>query len=187
MRRRPVHFKELGAFLVTVREQRDWQQAEAAAMAQRRGLRALTRQVLLRLENGQTKSPDPAALQAVAELYELDYAELVVRMMAERYSVGRDLLRHGRTGQRTQRASHLKEDPTMSNTFRPVFESLKQVAEGLILANEGVKRLADAVLTASQAHEDLRDTVARLESLVIQQGRDLHAMKTQLDNLGGAR
>jgi hypothetical protein len=32
----------------------------------------------------------------------------------------------------------------VSDSFRPVFEGMKQVADGLILANQGVKQLADA-------------------------------------------
>ena len=69
----------------------------------------------------------------------------------------------------------------MADPFRPVFESMKQVADGLILANQGIKGLADAVLAARDEHEDLRETVARLESLVIAQGQDLRAMRDRLD------
>jgi len=71
----------------------------------------------------------------------------------------------------------------MADTFRPVFEAMKQTAEGLILANEGIKKMADAVLNARDEHEDLRETVARLESLVIAQGQDLRALRERLDNL----
>lgn len=106
VRRRPIYFKQLGEYLVAERERRQWQQAQAAELAQRRGLTALTRQVLLRLENGQTKSPDPKALRAVADLYGLDYSDLVARMMSERYGAPSDLPRHGRTGQQD---SHLPE------------------------------------------------------------------------------
>jgi len=70
----------------------------------------------------------------------------------------------------------------MADSFRPVFEGLKQVAEGLILANEGVKKMADAVLAARDEHEDLRETVARLESLVVAQGLDLRALRERLDS-----
>ena len=69
----------------------------------------------------------------------------------------------------------------MAESFRPVFEGLKQVADGLILANQGIKNLADAVLAARDEHEDLRETVARLESLVIAQGQDIRAMRERLD------
>ena len=69
-----------------------------------------------------------------------------------------------------------------ADSFRPVFEGLKEVADGLILANQGIKHLADAVLAAPDEHEDLRETVARLETLVIAQGQDLRAMRDRLDN-----
>ena len=51
--------------------------------------------------------------------------------------------------------------------FREVFEGLKQTADGLIQANEGIKRAADAALHAHEEHEDLRETVGRLEALVM--------------------
>jgi hypothetical protein len=44
---------------------------------------------------------------------------------------------------------------------------MKQTAEGLIMANEGIKRIADAALHANGEHEELRETVARLEKLVL--------------------
>ena len=54
----------------------------------------------------------------------------------------------------------------MADHFREVVEGLKQTAEGLIQANLGIKRTADAVLAAKEGHEDLRETVRRLETLV---------------------
>jgi hypothetical protein len=72
----------------------------------------------------------------------------------------------------------------MADTFRPVFEAMKQTADGLILANEGIKKMADAVLNARDEHEDLRETVARLESLVVAQGNDLRALRERLDRGG---
>jgi hypothetical protein len=69
----------------------------------------------------------------------------------------------------------------VADSFRPLFESMKQVADGLILANEGIKRLADAVLAARDEPEDLRETVGRLENLVIAQGQELRAMRDRLD------
>lgn len=54
----------------------------------------------------------------------------------------------------------------MVDHFREVVEGLKQTAEGLIQANVGIKRTADAVLAAKEEPEDLRETVRRLETLV---------------------
>ena len=68
----------------------------------------------------------------------------------------------------------------MADTFRPVFEALKQTADGLIQANLGIKALADAVLSARDEHEDLRETVARLEGLVVAQGQDMRAQALEL-------
>jgi hypothetical protein len=55
----------------------------------------------------------------------------------------------------------------MPDPSREMFEALKQTAEGMIQANEGIKRMADAALLARDEHEDLRETVARLEGLVL--------------------
>jgi len=55
----------------------------------------------------------------------------------------------------------------MPDAFREALEALKQTAEALIQANEGVKRMADDVLRAKTEHEDLRETVQRLEALVM--------------------
>jgi len=66
----------------------------------------------------------------------------------------------------------------MSDPFRPVFKGLKQIADGLIQANEGLKKVADPALAARDQHEDLRETVHRLESLVIAQGQDSTRLAT---------
>jgi len=75
----------------------------------------------------------------------------------------------------------------MADYFREMFEGLKQTADGLIQANEGVKRVADAALHARNEHEDLRETVQRLEALVMEQSRQLaearreiHALRDEL-------
>jgi hypothetical protein len=79
----------------------------------------------------------------------------------------------------------------MADSFRPVFEAMKETAVALVEASaanaragEGLKKMADAALHAQDEHEDLRETVARLESLVIAQGQDLRAMRERLDRGG---
>ena len=61
----------------------------------------------------------------------------------------------------------------MDNTFREMFEGMKQTADGLIMANEGIKRMADAAMHANTEQEDLRETVRRLETLVMELVRRL--------------
>jgi hypothetical protein len=73
----------------------------------------------------------------------------------------------------------------MTDPYRPVFEGLKQVADGLILANQGVKALAEAVFATRDDGEDLRETVHRLESLVVAQGQDLRALRDRLNKDNG--
>jgi len=99
MARRPVFHPELGAFFEELREKRGWTQSQAADLAQRRDLHVLTRQVLLRLEDGKTKNPEPEVLRAVAVLYEVPYDDLVAKWVATRFGTalsaeGRDLVRH---------------------------------------------------------------------------------------------
>lgn len=65
---------------------------------------------------------------------------------------------------------------------RQMLEALKKTADGMIAAsdgmiaaNKGLKKIADAALLARDEHDDLRDTVQRLEGLVmelIQRQRD---------------
>ena len=97
--KRPVFLPEMGAFFVQIREAKGWGQRQAAELAQRRGLRALTRQVLLRLESGRTKYPDPEVLRAIAALYEIPYEILISQFVEARYNLRAenlvDLLRHG--------------------------------------------------------------------------------------------
>jgi transcriptional regulator with XRE-family HTH domain len=73
-----------------LRDDRGWNQSEAADMSRRKGHPALTRQVLLRLERGQTKNPEPEVMRAVAALYGLDYADLVRQFVALRFGVVSD-------------------------------------------------------------------------------------------------
>jgi hypothetical protein len=69
----------------------------------------------------------------------------------------------------------------MDHTFREMFEGLKHTAEGLIMANEGLKRMADAALHAQTEQEDLRDTVGRLETLVMAQGQMIRELRDRLN------
>ena len=65
----------------------------------------------------------------------------------------------------------------MDSAFREMLEGLKQTAEGLILANEGIKKSVEAALRAKDEHEDVRETVHRLEALVLDLVREVQALK----------
>lgn len=90
---RPVYFKELGEFLAHARERLGWSQSEAADFARRRALKSVTRQVILRLERGQTKNPPPEVLRELADLYDISYQDLVAKWVAYRFGVN-DLIGH---------------------------------------------------------------------------------------------
>jgi hypothetical protein len=66
--------------------------------------------------------------------------------------------------------------------FRETLEGLKQSAEGLIVANQGIKRAVEAAPAVKSEQDDLRETVQRLEALVMQQGQDIRAMRDELRN-----
>jgi hypothetical protein len=65
----------------------------------------------------------------------------------------------------------------VADSFRPLFDALKQTAEGVVQAMEKVKKMADAALHARDEHEDLRETVHRLEGLVIQLSTEVRALR----------
>jgi ATP-dependent protease HslVU (ClpYQ) ATPase subunit len=75
----------------------------------------------------------------------------------------------------------------MDPAFREMFEGMKQTADGLILANQGIKRMADAALQANDEHDDLLETVRRLETLVMEQGVDLRALREEVRRLRNGR
>lgn len=83
VRERPVFHPEFGGNLRELREQRKWTQRRAAAIALQKGHAALTRQILIRLENGQVKNPEPEVLRAVAGLYNLPYEPLAATRCAD--------------------------------------------------------------------------------------------------------
>jgi hypothetical protein len=64
--------------------------------------------------------------------------------------------------------------------FRETLEGLKQTAEGLILANQGIKRAVEPALAAKSEQDDLREAVHRLEGLVMQQGIEIRALRDEL-------
>jgi hypothetical protein len=90
----------------------------------------------------------------------------------------------------------------MADSYRPLFDGLKETAAALAQAGEasqqaivasqlaiaalqragaGITNMADAVMGARTDHEDLRETVGRLETLVIAQGNDLRAVRERLN------
>jgi predicted nucleic acid-binding Zn-ribbon protein len=58
----------------------------------------------------------------------------------------------------------------MSDIFRPVFEGLKQTAEGLVQVNLGIKNLAQAIMDANSEYQDQGETITRIEHKLMAQG-----------------
>jgi methyl-accepting chemotaxis protein len=65
----------------------------------------------------------------------------------------------------------------VADSFRPLFDALRQTAEGVVQAMERVQKMADAALHARDEHEDLRETVHRLEGLVIQLSTEVRELR----------
>jgi ABC-type transporter Mla subunit MlaD len=72
----------------------------------------------------------------------------------------------------------------MADSLRPVILSLQRVTDGLIIASDGLvqannamKSAFEATLAAQDEHEDLRDTVHRLEGLVIQLSTEIRELR----------
>lgn len=82
---RPVFHADLGEYFVSLRDEKKWTQSKAAAIAKNRGLNALTRQVLLRLESGMTKWPTPEVLRDLSILYGQEYSALVEQVTRSTY------------------------------------------------------------------------------------------------------
>jgi hypothetical protein len=56
----------------------------------------------------------------------------------------------------------------MNPAFREMFEGLRDMADALIAANTALKKTAEAAVRAQEEHDDVRDTVHRLEDLVME-------------------
>lgn len=87
---RPVFHPALGAYFKQLREQRGFKnpasgQSDAARQAERQHLRTITRQIIVRLEAGRTKWPDPDVLRDLAALYRVPYTDIVARVTADAY------------------------------------------------------------------------------------------------------
>jgi hypothetical protein len=63
----------------------------------------------------------------------------------------------------------------MPDYFRDMFEAmretnkgLKLATNGLVQATDGINKMLDATLLARGEHEDLRETIHRLEALIME-------------------
>ena len=87
----------------------------------------------------------------------------------------------------------------MADDFRPVLEGLKDAAQHMMAANQhmvaaneqlqlggaALVRTTEAALAAKDEHEDLRESVSRLEGLVMQLSTEVRALRDERRNGGG--
>ena len=69
----------------------------------------------------------------------------------------------------------------MADYWEDMTEGFRQAGEGLRQAIDGLTRAAIAARTAAEEYGDLRETVHRLEALVLQQSADLKALRDRLN------
>jgi len=63
--------------------------------------------------------------------------------------------------------------------------ALVEASQATARAGEGLKKMAAAALDAKDEHEDLRETVHRLEGLVMQLSTEVRALRDERRNGGG--
>lgn len=96
---RPLPAAVLGRVFRAPREARGWTQRQAAEIGKRKGLTKLSHSMLSLLESGRVRTPTKSVVEAVAELYEVEYAPLASEVAAAVYNIdsekirSRDLLR----------------------------------------------------------------------------------------------
>jgi transcriptional regulator with XRE-family HTH domain len=88
---RPVFNEALGRFFRELREARKLGLRQVVALADQRGLSAVTLNTLGTLERGSTKHADPELLHALAELYKIPYEQLVSGYVLQKYGVVSEL------------------------------------------------------------------------------------------------
>lgn len=84
---------------------------QAAMLAKERGLSALTRQILFRLERGQIKTPEPDVFRAAASLYRLSYDDLVNRWSRAHFYGAADESGTGRADSSAPHTAHTTLHP----------------------------------------------------------------------------
>jgi transcriptional regulator with XRE-family HTH domain len=151
-----VFHPQLGAFFTALRTARGWTMRQAAELAKRKGLKELTRQVLLRIEKGQTKNPEPAVLRSLAELYEQNYRSVVAMYVEEQYGLRHgDLPRHGRKEESHPSTVDGGEQSAAAQARILELEQAGSERDALISAMQDVqKRLADALAAHGSASDN---------------------------------
>lgn len=124
-RKRPVFHKALGEMLLQLRTARGWSVQEAVNYSQPQHANVLTWNILTRIESGKTKHPDSEALRALSDLYKISYTELATAFVSANY--GRDLFRHGSTGQ--QDSHHEEGESDVPASARRIADLERQLAD----------------------------------------------------------
>ena len=148
---RPTFHPALGEFFAALRTARNLTQSDVASLAQRRGLRALTRQVLLRLENGKTKNPAPPVIEALARLYNIPYQTLAADVAAYVY---------GATPTDSGSAVMLKTARTLSKKIDNDHARCRRLYAQLIDLQSRIKVMLDSLADCAPA-ADSRSAAAR--------------------------
>jgi HTH-type transcriptional regulator, competence development regulator len=160
MAERPTFHAELGEYFVGLRQRRELGQRQAAEIADRRNITALSRQVLLRLEQGKTKNPEPEVLKAIADLYGVTYDELVIRCVEAQYGVEMRPAKPGEPKPETKAQPELTEEDQILIGFRRLAAKHGRTTQFMKLVEATAEALLDA-MTTQRAKERIAGSPTR--------------------------
>lgn len=137
---RPVYFKELGEFFENLRLGRGWTQSDAARYAKQKKLQGLSRNVIIRLEAGKIKNPEPDALRAIATLYEVSYESTVGEYTKVRFGLdGPRLSKAGSTVAPSAKGGPINAPSTVERAHLREIAVLKSRIAGYEIALDKVR------------------------------------------------
>lgn len=142
-RRRPVHQPEFAKYITSLREDRNWTQLQAAAMAKRRHL-AVTYQAIRGLETGETKYVGPLILRGISDLYGKKYEEMAAKLFELHYGLRATQLT---PVENKPSVGEKPTDPLAQQVENPAFETHEEVKAGphagrVSAADKLVKKIA---------------------------------------------
>jgi transcriptional regulator with XRE-family HTH domain len=152
---RPIFHAEFGRYLAKLREDKTgWTQSDAARFG-RRHSPALSRNVIVHLEQGKTKDPEPEVLRALANLYGVEYLEIVTRFIESRYRI--DLTRHTGSGRSAAQTGGID----VPSPTRVLTDERLHALDGIVSAATAIIELGEQIHAAGQTIIGRQDATTR--------------------------
>lgn len=173
---RPIFHADFGRYLIGLREAHGWSQSDAARYGHKQNP-LLTRQVLLHLEAGKTKDPDPEVLKALAALYGVPYVDVAGRFVALRYGIvigDRDLTIHS-TASTASRSRKKQENTTGSAGVQLArLLSIQDLKDSNVLDDPEVDLLEAYRTLSKRGKEYLAGVAADLRRIEVERAISTH-------------